>query len=117
MKFKVGDRVSIYTNPEQCFPHKALTGRIVVADDFFPGIRVDQKDTWATGSSGLVNFHSKQCRLLKKKQRRRVWMNIDPALLPASINLNLAKDGEHINATICNHPVNGFIEFIEVKKK
>lgn len=89
MKFKVGDRVAVYTNH---------------------GRAVDEiQDITSTGVLLLhtMSAHYKQCRLLKKKERRVLFLKKDPSGAGYSNWYNLMetlKPGERV-------------EFIEVLKK
>lgn len=90
--FKVGDRVRVYTE-RQTFDSTVsnIMGLVVCIDD-------------RTG----IYYHFKQCRLLKKKEMRRIW-----------IRYNFPEISDASNVIIYNTkpPHDGFIEFLEVKKK
>jgi len=60
---------------------------------------------------GSVAFHPKQCRLLKKKERKRVWM--DPASYKSFYN---GLDSWQVWNRNTKQEKD-WIEFIEVKKK
>lgn len=99
-KFKVGDRVVTYG-------HKGrLTGKVTcLCHDGTFGVRLDKV---IDGHDEMI-AHPKQCRLLKKKYRQRIW-------LPT--NWNDGRDFQPV--TVLTNPDRAAadsIEFIEVKKK
>ena len=111
MKFKVGDRIHIYTCIDQQ-PEKAKVTEIHKCG--WLGVLLDGE---ATPSPSW--WHPKQCRLLKKaQQRRRIWVPSDAITLNFLASNNLP--GTTLQAWLASKPEgNGdsFIEFTEVRKK
>ena len=95
-KFKVGDRVAFYDGIAR------NTGTVDEIDSTVDAIRVD--DVW---------LHAKQCRRLKKKERRRVWLN--PEFVPSAYQPKTRAVGTKLVISVT--PVPEFIEFVEVKRK
>lgn len=96
MKFKVGDRVAFYTAEGRG------TGKIVMDDgDGTIGILSDKRDS--------ARVHPKQCRLLKKKERRRMWIS-------KKILEELLKDNKTPIYDSKPEYFHLYSEFIEVKK-
>jgi hypothetical protein len=108
MKFKVGDRVAVYSDSDQTGSDWRVVGNVVRSDgDGLVRVRIDGRHEW--------NFHEKQCRKLVKKQRQSVWIH--------KRELKLAKE---LGAPAWDEPWEGengeikrsdFIEFVEVKRK
>lgn len=97
MKFKINDRVAVYNH----------RGRILGRVDSITNGFLDV----SAGSGHAFSPHPKQCRLLKKKERRRIRMS-DAYLLTSSFLSGVR--------TFClpNEPGHSsWIEFVEVKKK
>lgn len=90
-KFKIGDRVVVYRDGER----KAG----VITDTFKDTLCVRESDDCLL--SRVV--HIKQCRLLKKKRVRKVYVRFSPT------------DNEVLYA--CNDPIEDGIEFVEAKRK
>lgn len=116
MKFKIGDRVAVYGAPcaseivwaEDAY--KRWVGVITTMyhpNDNLIGVRVDGKGIFMA-FSGWV--HPKQCRLLKKKERRRVLVGW---------HVNCGSPVRVQKSLIGGAPITGeeWVEFIEVKKK
>lgn len=76
INYKVGDRVRVYglgfdfdrDEYEECNGTKGLVVGII---DPLIRVTLDDDTKW--------NFHPKQCRKIKKKEPRRVWINIYPS--------------------------------------
>lgn len=66
MKFKIGDRVVAY----DCY--SKLKGKIVGIEDSLLDVEHD-----VGGKSKISFFHPKQCRKLKPKKRRELWVKFD----------------------------------------
>lgn len=105
-KFNVGDRVAVYDGKRRVgyvlstdVDTRKYTGPIEVSN-----VRNGKGDEWA-----WTNYvHPKQCRRLKKKARRRVWLHPtkDGYNFPETVHFGL--DVRH-----CGNCV----EFIEVRRK
>lgn len=101
MKFKVGDRVAVYFNGTR------LTGSVVGYNN--------EEDSLAVLKSTATDYdtvsaHPKQCRLLKKKERRRIWIHRDAYFKAQAISREMIGFSREML-----HDTD--IEFIEVKKK
>lgn len=99
MKFKVGDRVAVYGSMldqhQKCYYLRGNKG-VIIDSHFAP----DEYSFKADEDGWEYTVHPKQCRLLKKKVRRRLWLD------PSSVE-RLMKAPKHSHS----------IEFIEVKEK
>lgn len=107
MKYKVGDRVAVYgTVP--CELNKYSNAYKRGAKATVTNVHADDEIEVET-IYGKTVCHPKQCRRLKKKERRRVWV------FPP----HLESDSPHMVAA--NGPVysdeGAWIEFVEVKKR
>lgn len=99
MKFKVGERVAVYES------HLRRTGTVEENPNTGPAW---SGTVWINfGSGHKEHAHHKQCRLLKKKERRRIW------ILAANSPANMCPG--QIQVYDC--PGCDRVEFIEVKKK
>jgi hypothetical protein len=105
MKFRVGDRVAVYSETDYevgDFNPRRYVG--VVKDISKNKIRVLLDQT--PGEMGLYEnnlvFHPEQCRRLAKKQRRRLWVVLDKYGGPLAVSVKKCAKG---------------IEFVEVRKK
>lgn len=87
--FKVGDRINVYTGKLR------ITGFTIteIKNDL-----IKIKDEFAD-----MYYHHKQCRKLKKRERKRIWANI-------------SADGNQLLG-VSNISTVGWIEFVEVRKK
>ena len=96
---KPGDRVRVYETAglrDACM----FNGRVTsVEDDLVFVLGVNRP------------YHRKQCRLLVKKERRRVWINSNAFNYP---ELNDTAKEIHFASL---KPMQNWIEFVEVKKK
>lgn len=99
MKFIVGDRVAFYDLA------KRHTGK-VVANSTEKEVRVAVD---GTGCDCLLA--PQQCRLLKKKQRRRIWVN------PENYDIKLQLTNRQAYLRFPGEQTNSWIEFVEVKKR
>lgn len=107
MKFQVGDRVAAYINGDR------TTGFLE---------KIHENETFefcADSYSSRRTVHSKQCRKLTKKPRRHVW--VDPEYLNAGggkVHYRLGQGGmvSECHFKCANVPVDGWVEFVEVKK-
>jgi hypothetical protein len=98
--FTVGDRVAVYISGQR------MTGTVHEELEF--GNLKVRCDIGAPFGYPIV--HPKQCRKLKKKARRRVW--IHPEGFKA-----IPTDGTYqVAATRVDYSCNRWIEFIEVRK-
>ena len=76
-KFKVGDRVAVYGNTGNKGPNftyaRGQRGVVedIVSEDEEINVRLDE---W-TGDR-IVGVHPKQCRKLKPKKQREIWVTI-----------------------------------------
>lgn len=110
MKFKVGDRVAVYgpritMNATAFGSCQDVVYGAITADGKFPTIKSDLDDC-------EYYFHPKQCRLLKRKERKRVWVDPD-YLIPNQPYFYKPEKGMPVRTT----KGNSWIEFIEVKRK
>lgn len=98
-KFKVGDKVVVYDS-------RRLIGKVTsrVEQNGMPGT-LFVEGTYINGQPFQLTPHHKQCRLLKKKERRRVWIYWD--------DINTGRPHTLLSDT--NIP--NYVEFVEVKKK
>jgi hypothetical protein len=107
MKFKVGDRVSVYGHSKKGCKLNGFYGQVRAVDQ--PGTGWLEVywdcDDWEPRVEWV---HEKQCRRLKKKERRRCWLN--PALFGFG-----AIPADEVGFSVT--PAKGFYEFIEVKRK
>lgn len=116
MKFKSGDRVAVYGH--NTFMYKRGTGHVTRFDEGFLGIIADDERTLRDGWSMTRGYHlaadPKQCRLLKKRERRRIW--ISRKLLEEWLNdyLNEYKVPVYSDPPGHNHL---YAEFVEARKK
>ncbi len=104
--YKVGDRVAVYNHDPKNKALGSWTGEILWIGRPLPcGV-------WLTVklSTKEVIVHSKQCRLLKKKTRRRIWID------PLALEDDKVAIGECIYKSK-EQAVSDAIEFIQVKKK
>jgi hypothetical protein len=76
-KFKVGDRVAAYG-------YARIAGALSMSCPYLHGKRgvvkavVSQDEILVSLADGTIfNIHPKQCRRLKKRERRRVWIRSD----------------------------------------
>jgi hypothetical protein len=104
-KFKVGDKIAVYTD------HKRSVG-IIEAVPPIQGLSKDQLYVRIAIPAGHAHLtpNTKQCRLLKKKERRRVW--VDPEYLRS--DGFFACDGD---LPVRTTERADWIEFLEVVKK
>lgn len=120
MNFKAGDRVNVYGGG----PDDGCWSGMVV------GFR---SQPWGTGitvessfNSIIYTIHPKQCRLLKKKERRRIW--IYESCFNEIQDVNHISDDKSFQCLRDNPMVftkpskttdikDPLIEFVEVKKK
>jgi len=110
VKFKIGDRVSVAAVDEHLLKPMRGKGTVVevLKKPFFASKKMGEllrinMDSW--DPPGISHFHPKQCRLLKKKERRRIWVDlrIDTGTSPYKVVSDVYNTG--------------FTEFIEVKRK
>lgn len=100
IKFSIGDRVSVADMDH--YLGKSMNGKGTVSKIKNDYIIVDM-DRW--DPPGKICFNPKQCRLLKKKKRRRIWIGTSP-------------DGSCLDLKNTSwNSFSGSIKFIEVKKK
>jgi len=115
MKFKLGDRVAVYSYSKdfEYFGNTRQTGKVVVInmDANFLKVEIDGTASQDTeGHNVCVKVHPKQCRrLMKKARRRRVWVN--------TVNAAKCAAGLILEARDYNPNSSSYIEFIEVRKK
>lgn len=110
-KLNYGNRVAIYSASTP-----RMTGRIHqwLGEDCL-GVTFDKPYLSRQGDMvKTLIVHPKQCRLLKKKERRRVWVQYklhdgDPWAADVFDNLIVAEE-----SGICKHDL---VEFVEVRKK
>lgn len=95
MTFRIGDRVAVYVGGCEGVPAAKRLGTITSVDITSPQVKVQYDDSGATWWA-----HGKQCRRLIKKERRRVW------IMPHTLK---------VEAGICEKPIDGWVEFVEVK--
>lgn len=100
--FKIGDRVAIYVGDDRS------TGIIRRINDYGTlFVRVDGLD-----ETDEYGYHPKQCRILKIKKRRRIWV---------STQINQADFESESSICRCTHltlkECKGWIEFAEVREK
>jgi hypothetical protein len=98
-EFKVGDRVAAYTGKTN-YPDaiRRAVGEIAqIAANGAILLKHDTLDYW---------YSPKQCRRLIKRERRRVWVN------PKYQSLYHGSE-----CVFRDEPRDGFVEFIEVRKK
>lgn len=105
MKFEKGMRVAVYREGKRL---KGVIESFINSYQFF--VRCD--DNWA------IIAHTKQCRLLKKKPRRRVWVEFDyntnePRAVAESYE-KLETSWEKYRQDVGGRYIR---EFIEVRKK
>lgn len=98
MKFKVGDRVAVYHSD------KRHTGTVRY---FERGLMRIALRKLHNGNDTLL-VHPKQCRLLKKKEVRRIWVCED------YLSHDLLKPVNYL--PVLREPFRHYSEFIEVKK-
>jgi hypothetical protein len=105
MKFSVGQRVAVYGFDATGFEMRRSFGVIVKCEtDYFPdsiGVLLDSEKR-------AVRVSPKQCRLLKKKERRRIWIVFGTNGRPVDYYVEKRPN-----------PLPGLdvVEFFEVKKK
>lgn len=92
-KFSVGDRVAVYNH----------RGRVLGRVDSITNGFLDV----SAGSGHAFSPHPKQCRLLKKKERRSIWVNPKWLIDPSHIGELITITGPSQECTL---------EFREVKK-
>lgn len=101
-KFKVGDRVAVYSRQ-----HRG-TGQVVQC--FADGLEV-VFDSCPDSMRGIRLWHPKQCRkLVKKKERRRVWVAYNDDASIRAWNLTGDLPAKEIAG-------GAWTEFVEVRKK
>lgn len=96
-KFSVGDRVAVYNHRGR------ILGRIDSITNGFLDV--------SAGSGHAFSPHPKQCRLLKKKERRRIW--VSPEYFGSGPYFHRSGDGLPVRTS----EDKAWIEFVEVKKK
>lgn len=110
--FKVGDRVKAYGGIEVPaasdkfkFSNRGTVGTVV--ELFHNAATID------TEEYGCISAHFKQLCRLKKRERRRYWIN--PAYLPSpyGVTVSTSSTGPVIASTA---PVEGFVE-VQVRKQ
>lgn len=118
MKFEVGQRVRVYGPglikgiQRYATPGFTVWVGVVVESDFVQG---KQEQVCVKFSTGYTEYwlHPKQCRLLKKRERRRVWINeIDIPLGGMTMTraiFSSFRDSADMNPAL--------VEFIEVPRK
>lgn len=105
-KFKVGDRVAVY-NSDLDMPMRIITTLIILDQETGRfQIQYNKNYYWV---------HPNQCRRLKKKERRRIW--IYPTIVDEILSDHPKESG--YRTMVFNAPREdvGLIEFIEVRKK
>lgn len=106
MKFNVGDRVNVYGRVEVSgglYFHNPERGTVVhVVSGTELDVALD-----ATGAQHAA--HPKQCRKLKKKEKRRIWLSPEAFYSCSSVM--------DVFCNISRVPNKTFVEFVEVKKK
>lgn len=104
MKFKVGDRVAVYGAVwcHQDAEHKIYRGLKMEISKIIDENRI----TLYFGDEKYC-AHPKQCRRLVKKEKRRVWVKVPTDFHPQ----------HRTNGMVSVDPVDGWDEFVEVKKK
>lgn len=107
--FVIGDRVAVYSQGELIGPgyargqkHKATIKEIKDTESLI--LRFDRAE-----ADSPCFWHPKQCRLLKKKERRRIW--VSEFDLVGIIGSRRAYYDPPITPDV------KWIEFVEVKKK
>ena len=110
MRFKVGDRVrvfggSIYALEGRAPSETGYKGTVKYIQDGWLSVELDNPNK----SNDQYLFHPKQCRKLKKKARRRIW-------LPSS-HLERVLDAGCGLIDIYNKAYESCTEFVEVKSK
>lgn len=103
MKFEVGQRVAVYENG------KRIICRVFATE---PELKVTPTDLpllpFGHGC-GSFPVHPKQCRLLKKKKRKRIWIHMDAYFKASAMSRDIIGFSiEELHDTDT--------EFIEVKK-
>lgn len=96
-KFKVGDRVVMYNGFAR---HTGVINSLVRSSLY--QIKIDSTES-------VMTFHEKQCRKLVKKERRRVWVDVEALRAISEDSVNGKGDGLI--------DVSEWIEFTEVRRK
>lgn len=91
--FQVGDRVRAYSWAA------VYAGRVIRVEGDRVYLGLD--------GGGNLDFHPKQCRRLVRKERRRVWVKLPTDFHPQ----------HRANGMVSVDPVDGWVEFIEVRRK
>lgn len=102
MKFKIGDSVAVYSHELG-----RAVGRVVNIQPLKPPWVSVCFDT----HTSVV--HPKQCRKLVKKERKRIWINLNGC----EKQIGFPDATFAPTATFQDYSCNGWIEFVEVKKK
>lgn len=106
-QFNVGDRISVsgvVISFRDGMSFLECDGAYFLVDRVFDKNHLIVKNKH---TSELFRAHYKQCRRIKKKERRRIWVKYDFPLI---------RNGSCIIA-YHSEPPDGYIEFIEVRKK
>lgn len=119
MKFKVGDRVAVYgsVSPSAggsvAFVGGARGTVYTVQSNGALEIELDERpENFAKNEDLIVDgIHPKQCRRLVKKERKRVWVAAD------RYDMIRASSAQVHIGDIYTKPQQGFIEFVEVRRK
>lgn len=116
---KVGDRVAVYGAGDARFIYfgsDRLIGNIRSTQETGTvKIEIENLSSQDTeGHNAVIKVHSKQCRRLVKKERRRIWVK------KTAVDYVMA-DGKHTSGTISKSKLDAahygtMVEFIEVRK-
>lgn len=102
-KFQVGDRVRVYHR------HTSFTGKVDAIDEKSGALYVIEDGHYSCHN--LSPFHLKQCRKLKKKKRREIWVStqIEQSDFDSSARCS--------HMTLKEPPVKGWLRFVEAPEK
>lgn len=107
--FKVGDRVAVYGATQTGYSGVVFERKTGTIKEIEPA-RGAWFNVLLDGAKQTYTFHPKQCRLVKKKERRRMWiseMHLEHHL----------KVGDPTYAYSYPDLVTEPVEFVEVRKK
>lgn len=111
MKFKIGDKVNVY-NGNQVRPsmHGFVIGLVY-------GGEILQIRAYDDGT--VINANRKQCRAVKTKSRRRIWIPRFVYERWSEIEKNgfIGADAERVGFTAESEADSNPVEFVEVRRK